>query len=142
MADECKHGIEYCATCEPPVTTSALGVVRSPARYHHLGGKAWSADEDRLAADPTVTDEEIAAQTGRTAHAVHMHRLARKFVAKKFTRTINPSDHAMERWTPGEYDYLVRRRSEGATFRVIAEELGRTLDSVERRSARGRPDPS
>lgn len=138
---ECRHGLveSECVYCTPAPPSTDTGTVHlpTPARKSTRGTlRYWSPEEDAFARDLSFDDEEIADLFGRTPMAVHLYRLARGYVAKKWTRNVAQVPRGMARWTEEEVQYVNGRIAEKAPIAQIALEVGRSVDAVERKIAR------
>ena len=94
-----------------------------------MHGRPWELHEEAQLNAPRGALREVARRLGRTYVAVKHRRGARHIAA------------VHRRWTPMELLWLDNRRIEGASYRELADELGRTVWAVSlawRRASRRR----
>lgn len=95
----------------------------------------WSAEEDNCAADPDLSNEDVAELVDRSVAAVAAYRLNHGYRIKSRTRIVDTSvARSMQRWTKSEIEYLMDKfDGSDETNKEIGEYLGRTPSAVKRK---------
>lgn len=93
----------------------------------------WTEEEDGVARDLELSDEDVAELTGRAVNAVHSYRMHHRYIQPSRVRTVEDVERAMKRWTPAETDYVIAAYEnedgpdEGfGDFEIIGQQIGRT----------------
>lgn len=125
-----KHEMWGCDFCTP------TGEVRvhDKGREGH-SGSPWTAKEELVAADPALSDQEVSEITGRTAAAVHTHRMERGYTKPTRRRTRPDTTRGKKYWTPTEEGYLKAHAAD--SNEDVAKALGRSVKAVAHRRTLG-----
>src|SRR5687767_4661878 len=94
-----KHEMWGCVYCTPTVPSATVHVT-DVARRRSGRGQPWTDQEREIAADPTLTNEEVAELIGRKVRNVQSYRLLHGSTTATRERNQDPVERAGMHWTP------------------------------------------
>lgn len=124
----------------PKVATMPTIVFSEEPEYPEVtkDNRRWTDDEDAVAADPELSDADVAELVERSIGAVGAYRIKRGYRLKTRGRELVPAPRSMARWTVSEMEYLMKEYPgdiHDPAVGPMAEKLGRSPGALHRKWA-------